>query len=531
MRSNKTHRVTNSYKNSFKTYTTEENSLFMNESVSSFDTLISPNAKIQLRSQKSLKIQEVLQKFDNFKLLATNRKLLYWTRRLLKDDDTFISFLVVLTIILMLIENEVFYESGNEMSEEIIYLRFIALFLSITTSAWILRRYSMTLNTEILECRFSASDTIFTTGLWKYTLIELAVTCICPYPFLSETFTITQLGFKMEYSWDSVLTIFCMLRFCMISRLFFHYSKYAKVRAEFICSLNGVKVNTSFAIKSQLQESPFSTVCMLFSILSLVCTILVRIVERPDRTDTSDDKTVESGLKLFTDNLWMIIVTSTTVGYGDLYPITHLGRGIVLCACVISSVYIGLLISAIQFQISHTPKQLLVYSLLTQKNKQQELCKNYKQFAGIALLYCIKKNDALLSKGCKKLREICIWKGEIKDAPELDITVARKLIDQTSDLSGVSYRLSRSNLIRCSLEMSKTISIFRDLISKTRNMIDSDLPETVYQNNPKRTVPKYKNTYMETNNFDINSENEEILYLRSSSSEPEEMPKNPRFMR
>jgi hypothetical protein len=533
-----------------KTITTEEAGSMINDG-NSFDTLLSVNAKIVPRNRRASVMSDTSHQtkvqFDNFNILRTNKKLLYWTRKLIKDDDTFISFTVMLTIVLVLIENEIFYEDGNEESILVTYIRFMVIFISITTTVWVTRRYSMTLNNEILECRYSASDSLFTTGLWKYALIELIITCICPYPFLNETFTITQMGFEMEYSWDAVLTIFCLMRFYMMSRLFFHYSKYSKVRAEYVCSLNGVKIDTTFALKSQLQESPFTTVCALFFILSIVCSVLSRIVERPDRVYTeehieefdieSEDILNESKLKLFTDNLWMIIVTSTTVGYGDFYPATHLGRGIALAACIISSVYIGLLISAIQFQINHTPKQLIIYSLLTKASRKEELRRVNKQLAGLILLYQTTKSEAILSKARIKLRQNFICKGDLLDVPESDIAIARRLIDQTSDLSDFTFRISKSNFINSTLEVSKTISIFRELLSKThdkthgsvnvrRSIRDRILPERFHENGEMSISPDYKNSYHDPNYLETSSESdsEESRFIRLSSSEPEDNP-------
>jgi hypothetical protein len=44
---------------------------------------------------------------------------------------------------------------------------------------------------------------------------------------------------------------------------------------------------------------------------------------------------------------WLIIVTMTTIGYGDLYPVTHLGRGVATLACIWGTFLISMFVVAL----------------------------------------------------------------------------------------------------------------------------------------------------------------------------------------
>lgn len=79
--------------------------------------------------------------------------------------------------------------------------------------------------------------------------------------------------------------------------------------------------------------------------------VTLRLCERPDRHYTNEyvedygaDEYVESNLKSFSTNLWLTIVSTTTVGYGDYYPYTHFGRIVIILSCIVGNMYIGILI-------------------------------------------------------------------------------------------------------------------------------------------------------------------------------------------
>ena len=46
------------------------------------------------------------------------------------------------------------------------------------------------------------------------------------------------------------------------------------------------------------------------------------------------------------NGLWCVIATMTTVGYGDYYPRTYLGRGVVILAAVMGALFVSLMVVA-----------------------------------------------------------------------------------------------------------------------------------------------------------------------------------------
>lgn len=76
---------------------------------------------------------------------------------------------------------------------------------------------------------------------------------------------------------------------------------------------------------------------------------------------------------------WCMILTMTTVGYGDIFPITPMGRVFTIVACIIGVFVISLIISQLNELIALEPDQEAAYDEImnevTRKNNSQILQK------------------------------------------------------------------------------------------------------------------------------------------------------------
>jgi len=79
-------------------------------------------------------------------------------------------------------------------------------------------------------------------------------------------------------------------------------------------------------MKCYMTQIPYLTIILALCISVVFFGAMVVIFERP-YPDTVIDN-MENGM-------WLIIVTMTTVGYGDMFPQTHLGRVLATMACIV----------------------------------------------------------------------------------------------------------------------------------------------------------------------------------------------------
>jgi hypothetical protein len=64
------------------------------------------------------------------------------------------------------------------------------------------------------------------------------------------------------------------------------------------------------------------------------------------------------------NSMWVMILGITTVGYGDITPVTHISRLIVYAGCFIGNIILVLMTVAIFNVISHNEKELEAYEFI-----------------------------------------------------------------------------------------------------------------------------------------------------------------------
>ena len=76
------------------------------------------------------------------------------------------------------------------------------------------------------------------------------------------------------------------------------------------------------------------------------------------------------------DAMWMVCITFLTVGYGDFYPVTQVGRIIAVTTVIVGQLYAATIIGIFSQQLQLTESDVSIYNFLENKVKS-DLVRKY----------------------------------------------------------------------------------------------------------------------------------------------------------
>ena len=201
-------------------------------------------------------------------------------------------------------------------------------------------------------------------------ILKILINFITPYIIL-EPYSFKVINdleqIETEYSVNQVLTIVMNIRWFFIFQMIFKHSDYYSIKMLKIMRIHRMKYNNIFLIKLFIKKQPiwffifmfFLTVC-LFSFVIRLCEISLAVEEQT------------LGFESFIITVWVVIVTLTTVGYGDYYPKTVPGRflGFILCIWGIVEISIIVVVLFELLVLNYSESQALYLFNKLEKNKK-----------------------------------------------------------------------------------------------------------------------------------------------------------------
>jgi hypothetical protein len=94
-----------------------------------------------------------------------------------------------------------------------------------------------------------------------------------------------------------------------------------------------------------------------------------RIFERPYSNDNAD--AADLNFDYVWNSMWLIVLTMTTVGYGDFFPRTHMGRFVVVLACFWGVFLVSMMVVTLTVSSEFTKGESRAYDILFRLNAKE----------------------------------------------------------------------------------------------------------------------------------------------------------------
>lgn len=127
-----------------------------------------------------------------------------------------------------------------------------------------------------------------------------------------------------------------------------------------MCNLYASEANYMFVVKSLMRTQPYIVNFTAMTSIVLIFGYAIRVCESPlNRNDTSFNYFVS-----YWNSMWYIIVTMTTLGYGDFYARTTLGRAIIFFVCIAGVFTVSTMVVTIAGSLETSPLENKAITLI-----------------------------------------------------------------------------------------------------------------------------------------------------------------------
>ena len=388
----------------------------------SFNTLI--NSKLE---------PTIFKKHLKFRRTSLNQRKIYQNpTHNLKWLGLLLAFLSLVIISLSYYETELLYEKDYKISSKGETVRTIILILCICQSLTVLSIHMAIDDKSKSSFIENFRDLIKNRSRFKYFFTDLFISMIHSPPGIYANWHFTQLGFISILSYSDIIFPFSLLRLKFLVLCITQQAPESSNKSLIWMKVFNLESHIKFVIKCFIRRWTYSCLIFIFSVSLVLLGILIRVFEKHLKQGTA------------WDSFWVSFTTESTVGYGEFFPHTHIGRFFAGLGSIFGVFIFSYSVTAIREISSFSIEEqklasILRYNYKVHKRLQPEaailiqkfwlankakrlfdyfklveLCKEFRQFRlrlhsdlSISLEQQLENSGKVMSKNIKQGKEIC----------------------------------------------------------------------------------------------------------------------------
>lgn len=170
-----------------------------------------------------------------------------------------------------------------------------------------------------------------------------------------------------EFTLNSIFGAISLFRIWFVFKAYVMTFEYSSSRTFRICQMKNFEVDFYFSIKGVLSKNPIQVYSFLMIIFIFFYSYNLRIFENGLNSEETD-----TNLDNFIVSVWCVIITMTTVGFGDYYPSSGIGRVIGILSCISGVFLISMLVVTIASSFNLSDFEENIYNIIKKVDLETE---------------------------------------------------------------------------------------------------------------------------------------------------------------
>lgn len=246
---------------------------------------------------------------------------------------------------------------------------------------------------------------------------------------------------RVPYNLNDIMLVIMFFRLYIVFRFSIYCSEYYNARAHRVTKMMGSSLTKIFAIRCIFNTHPIKFLIVVVLTLLFGFAYMLKILEGPVWYVEALVREKMMDYNLLENCLWNVLVTMTTVGYGDFYPITNLGRLVCILMAIFGSILISLMTVITSSKIELTEIEAKVYDFCLRLEARKEKEDAFTKYALSCFRYktAYNKLKNFVKENSENKKDPSIEKEYNRLKAQLEFALYNKINDKKSSKKAFQY--------------------------------------------------------------------------------------------